>query len=99
MQDLMSMLQNMRRPRLLMRAARIGAQDYHRDVHLPRLLGYGNLPRHGAALMRLIELETVLNEQRQTDQSAYCLLRHIDLLIAIVGESRILRGTKPDLPI
>lgn len=94
MQDILSMLNTLTRPRLLMRAARIGAEDYRRTAHLPRLLGYGNLPRHGAALMRLIEIESDLNTQRLGDDSAYSLLRHIDVLIAIVGEARTLRATQ-----
>jgi hypothetical protein len=39
------MLAALRRPSLLMRAARIGTEDYRRTVHLPRLLGYGQVPR------------------------------------------------------
>ena len=54
MKDIHSLLASMHRPRLLMRAARIGAQDYRRETLLPRLLGYGVLPRHADALMRLI---------------------------------------------
>ena len=94
MQDILSMLNALHRPRLLMRAARIGAEDYRRTAHLPRLLGYGNLPRHGIALMRLMEIEATLNDQRLADDSAYSLLRHIDVLIAIVGEARVLRATQ-----
>ena len=45
MQDLLTMLNTLHRPRLMMRAAQIGAQDYRRATHLPRLLGYGI--RHG----------------------------------------------------
>ena len=94
MQDVLSMLNTVKRPRLLMRAARIGAQDYRRTVHLSRLLGYGNLPRHGAALMKLMEIESELNAQRKAKESAYSLLRHIDIMIAIVGEAHILRSTR-----
>ncbi|KIC48690.1 DUF6477 family protein [Tateyamaria sp. ANG-S1] len=97
MQDILTMLSTLRRPRLLMRAARIGAEDYRRGAHLPRLLGYGQLPRHGAALMRLIEIEGELNAQRMTDDSSYSLLRHIDILIAIVGEARILRAAQTEM--
>lgn len=96
MQDILTMLNALRRPRLLMRAARIGAEDYRRSAHLPRLLGYGHLPRHGAALMRLVEIEQDLNAQRIGDDSSYSLLRHIDVLIAIVGEARILRAAQSD---
>lgn len=94
MQDILSMLNALHRPRLLIRAARIGAEDYRRSAHLPRLLGYGQLPRHGNALMRLMEIETEINMLRLSDDSSYSLLRHIDVLIAIVGESRIMRAAQ-----
>lgn len=94
MQDILSMLNALRRPRLLMRAARIGAEDYRRNAHLPRLLGYGHMPRHGAALLRLVEIESDLNAQRVNDDSAYSLLRHINVLIAIFGEARIIRAAQ-----
>lgn len=94
MQDIISMLHTLKRPRLLMRAAKIGARDYRRTVHLPRLLGYGHLPRNGPALMKLIEIEGELNTQRKAEESAYSLMRHIDVMIAIVGEAHILRTTQ-----
>ncbi len=95
MQDLLSMLNNLHRPRLLVRAARIGAQDYRRDRHLQRLLGYGALPRPAAALMRLIELERGVDEQRRNDDAGYSLPRHLDVLIAMMGEAQLLRATQP----
>ncbi|MDW3184117.1 MULTISPECIES: DUF6477 family protein [unclassified Roseobacter] len=94
MQDLLSMLHAIRRPPLLMRAARIGAEDYRRTVHLPRLLGYGVLPRHGAALFRLIEIESDLNAQRTGGDTSYSLIRHVDVLIAMLGEARVLRASQ-----
>ncbi|MEM9576810.1 MAG: DUF6477 family protein [Pseudomonadota bacterium] len=93
MQDILSMLHALRRPTLLMRAARIGAEDYSRATHLPRLLGYGVLPRHGAALMRLMEVEAAMNEQRKSGDTSYSLVKHVDVLIAMVGEARILRAS------
>ncbi|WP_298969667.1 DUF6477 family protein [uncultured Roseobacter sp.] len=94
MQDLLSMLHAIRRPPLLMRAARIGAEDYRRSVHLPRLLGYGVLPRHGSALFRLIEIEADLNTQRTSGDTSYSLIRHVDVLIAMLGEARVLRASQ-----
>ena len=93
MQDLLTMLHALRRPPLLMRAARIGVEDYNRSVHLPRLMGYGVLPRHGAALLRLMELEADLNAQRTQKDASYSLIKHVDVLIAMVGEARILRAS------
>ena len=94
MQDVLSMLQALRRPSLFMRAARIGPDDYQRAAHLPRLLGYGMLPRHGAALMKLMELENTLNDQRRSGDTSYSLVKHVDVLIAMVGEARVLRASQ-----
>jgi len=97
MQDLMSMLNTLHRPRLLIRAARAGAQEYNRNRHLQRLLGYGALPRTAPALMRLMEIERGHNEKRTDDDAGYSLPRHLDVLIAIVAEAQLLRATQPSV--
>ena len=94
MLDVISMLQALRRPPLLMRAARIGAEDYRRETHLPRLLGYGVLPRHTQALLKLMEMEGNLNEQRVAGNASYSLAKHVDTLIAMLGEARVLRASQ-----
>ncbi len=94
MRDILSMLHALQRPRLLMRAARIGAEDYRRATHLPRLLGYGVLPRHGAALLKLMDLEAALETQRTDADAGYSLMRHVDVMIAIVAEARVLRAAQ-----
>lgn len=99
MQDLMTMISAMRRPRMLIRAARIGAQAYRRDRHLRRLVGYGDLPRPAAALLRLHEIEADLDAQRRADDAGYSVARHLDILIAMIGEARMLDATRaaPDV--
>ncbi|MCV6586876.1 MAG: DUF6477 family protein [Marinibacterium sp.] len=92
MQDIMTTLRQLNRPRLLVRAARLGAKDYNRDRHLQRILGYGALPRSGPALMRLLELERDMDDMRRAEDHAYSLSRHLDLLIALVGEARVLNA-------
>lgn len=94
MQDVISMLQALRRPPLLMRAARIGLEEYRRETHLPHLLGYGVLPRHSQALLKLIEMEGNSNEQRIAGDASYSLVKHVDLLIAMLGEARVLRASQ-----
>lgn len=91
MQDIQSTLSGLRRPRLLIRAARIGVQGYRRDVHLRRHFGYGPLPRTGSALVQLIEMEAAHDRMRLGGDAAYSHARHVDLLIAMMGEARILR--------
>ncbi|NVO55037.1 hypothetical protein HW561_04435 [Rhodobacteraceae bacterium B1Z28] len=94
MQDLMTMITTLRRPRLLARAAKFGAQDYNRDRHLQRILGYGSLPGSGAALMRLMDMEKEVNEQRKEEDASYSLVRHLDLLIALLGEAQLYQASR-----
>ncbi len=94
MQDLMTMITTLRRPRLLTRAAKFGVQDYNRDRHLQRILGYGSLPNTGAALMRLMDLEREVNTQRKEEDAAYSLVRHLDLLIALLGEAQLYQANR-----
>ena len=92
MQDLLTQTSNLRRPRLLIRAARIGAQNYRRNAHLPRLLGYGVTPRFGPALVMLMALEAEMNEKRENGDAGYSIAAHVDLLTAVMGESQMLRA-------
>ena len=86
------MLSDLRRPRLLIRAARIGAHDYRRDPHLLRILGYGTLPRPGAALMQLFEIEAELEDRRKAGDTGYAVSRHVEILVAMMGEARAIRS-------
>lgn len=95
MTDLLTMLNTLRRPRLLIRAARIGAAEYRRDAHLRRHLGYGALPRSAAALSRLVDMEAALEELRRERAAGYSATRHVEILIAMMGEARILRTAHP----
>ncbi len=88
------MIATLHRPRLLSRAAKIGAKDYNRDRHLQRVLGYGSIPGTGSALIRLMELERELDLQRQEDDAAYSLVRHLDILIALIGEAQLFQASR-----
>lgn len=95
MHDILTMLDALRRPRLLIQAARIGAAEYRRSTHLPRHLGHGGLPRSGPALLRLMEMENELNDRRLGHEAAYSATDHVDILIAMMGEARLLRAAHP----
>lgn len=92
MLDLLTQISDLRRPRLLIRAARIGAQTYRREARLPRLLGYGVTLRIGPTLMKLMALEADMNDKREDGDAGYSIAAHVDLLIAIMGESQLLRA-------
>ena len=94
MLDILSRLSQLHRPRLLVRAARHGVEEYCRDRHLRRHLGTGALPKRGAALIRLMEIESDLNIQRATSDAGYSLVRHVDVMIAMLGEARLVRASQ-----
>ncbi|GAA4217378.1 hypothetical protein GGQ68_003150 [Sagittula marina] len=93
MKDLLGILNDLRRPKLLIRAARIGVQDYRRSSCLNRILGQGQTPRPGEAVMRLIEIEADIDEQRRTADASYSVTRHVEVLTAMMGEARLLGDT------
>ncbi len=94
MLDLDTRIAGLKRPTLLARAARFGADDYRRDVHLHRILGAGHLPRHAEAIMRLLDIEASLNTQRKERSGDYRIAQHVDVLIAIAGEAQLMRATR-----
>jgi hypothetical protein len=76
------------RPRLLIRAARFGLTDYRRDRDLRRLID-GKLPPE-AALPRLLTVEEGLETTRLKGDASYSIARHIEVLIALMAEARLL---------
>ena len=88
-------LDTLRRPRLLINAARIGTSEYIRDAHLSRHIGTDPLPPSDAALHQLIEIESEINSARCARMANYSVARHVDVLIAIMGEARLLRASQP----
>lgn len=97
--DIHQALARLRRPSLLVRAARLGAAGYARNAVLPQLLGAGPVPPVRAALARLIEAEAAQDAARRSGAMAYRAAEHVTLLIAVMGEAQLLhaepRATTP----
>lgn len=94
MNDILTTLDRLRRPPLLIRAARIRASECRRAPHLRRHLGYGALARNAQALVLLVEVEAELERERKQRAAGYSAARHVDVLIAMMGEARLLRATR-----
>jgi hypothetical protein len=92
MQDILGIIGSLNRPRLLVQAARFGVDDYVRTSTLPRLLGQIVLPRSGETILRLIEIEADLDEARRGHASDYSIARHVEVLIALMGEARLFKA-------
>lgn len=93
MLDIETRLNTLKRPALLARAARFGADDYRRETHLPRLIEQETLPRPAAALMMLFSREAEMETWRKENAGLYRPARHVELLIAIMGEAQLMRAT------
>lgn len=78
----------LKRPKLLVKAARIGLEHYNRAKDLVRIASLNRLPEEGKAMPALIELETELNAARKTKATDYSLQTHIAVLTALIDEMR-----------
>ena len=90
MTDFQTILNDLRRPGLLIRAARIGLSDYRRERDLRRLIGEAAPADPARTLPRLLAEEARLEAERTHGQAGYSLCRHIEILIALLGELRLL---------
>ena len=90
MTDLFSLVSDLRRPRLLIRAARAGLADYNRARDLKRLTRADSAPSPDRAVTWLIAEEERLEETRRQGDAGYSLSRHIEILIAMMAEARLL---------
>lgn len=90
MTDLLALVSNLRRPKLLIRAARAGAMGYNRNRDLKRVMRLTETPSPERALNALIAAEAEIEEVRRRGEANYSFTRHIEILIAMIGEARLL---------
>ena len=90
MRDIRTALEAMRRPRLLMTAARSGLVNYKRDRDLRRLIGTDPRTPMEITLPKLLSEEMRLEAIRLTGDAAYPVGRHVDVLIALLAEASLL---------
>ncbi|WP_137700542.1 DUF6477 family protein [Marimonas lutisalis] len=95
MSDILNAFDRLSRPQLLIQAARAGMADYCREPHLRRLMGPGNPPCGPNAVARLLPIEAQLNQQRVANDAGYSIIRHVDVLIALMAEAQRLRSALP----
>jgi hypothetical protein len=88
MTDFRTVLTNLRRPRLLIRAARFGLEDYRRDRDLRRLFQGSDNP--DKVFPALLAEEERLEQIRQTGDISYPVARHVEVLVALMAEVTLL---------
>jgi hypothetical protein len=90
MKNATTLLETLRRPRLLIRAARFGLENYNRNRDLKRVMGTSTAPSPNRALDGLIEKEAQIEQTRKQGDATYSVTRHVDILIALMAEARLL---------
>ena len=88
MTDIRTILANLRRPRLQIRAARFGLEDYRRDRDLRRLVKESVNP--DKVLPELLAEEARLEQIRRTGDLNYPVARHVEVLVALMAEVNLL---------
>ena len=88
MKHLRNPLESLRRPRLLINAARFGLSDYDREAVLARILGRPALKDDRFYLNELLELEATQNDKRLARDAQYSIARHVDLMVALIAEDQ-----------
>jgi len=90
MTELPSALATLRRPRLLISAARYGLAEYRRERDLTRLLKGGRPENASAALLQLMDLEEEMDDLRRSGSARYAVGQHIEFLIALMSEAKLI---------
>ncbi|WP_205749098.1 DUF6477 family protein [Frigidibacter oleivorans] len=92
-------LARLRRPALLIRAARAGLAEYDRARDLRRLLPRAGQPAPGRALAALVEAEALADADRREGRAGYSVIRHVGLLVALLAEARMGAEPAPSGPV
>ncbi len=97
MTDFAATLTELRRPKILIRAARAGVPDYRRDRDLKRLVRdpKGTTPKH--PMLPLLAEEHRLESNRTNGGATYNIQRHVAVLTAILAEARLLPPPAPTM--
>lgn len=90
MNDPLSLLSTLSRPRLLVIAARIASRHYHRDRMLRPLVGDPVPAGPAERVMALVVLEQGLEAARRDRHAGYGAERHVRVLAALMAEGQAL---------
>ena len=88
MTDIIRSLSTLRRPRILISAARAGIADYRRERDLKRLLKNTKAAPE-QTIGTLLAEEGLLEETRSQGDATYSIQRHVAVLTALLAEARL----------
>ncbi len=89
MTDIAQALAALRRPRILIRAARAGMAEYRRERDLKRILRRAKAEAGTHPLGSLIAEENRLETHRASGEATYSIQHHVAVLTALIAEARL----------
>ena len=89
MTDIFTLLENLRRPKILIRAARLQSADYNRETDLRFIVRTRKTPPPHEAMAHLLDREGGLEEARVSGEAGYNPHEHIRVLGALLAEARL----------
>ena len=87
--NIFDMLEKLHRPKILVRAARLGLPDYNRETDLHRISKTAKTFSPAAVIDRLLSQEETLELARKNGDASYSIHRHIRVLTAVLAEARL----------
>lgn len=88
--NIIDLLENLRRPKILVRAAKLGLQEYNRETHLKKITRSPVTGSSNAIIDRLLVQENTLEDARRKGDASYNVQHHIRVLTAVLAEARLL---------
>ncbi len=85
----MTVLNNLRRPKILIQAARLGMANYNREEDLRFIMRTSATPAPNQAIETLLDREKNLETSRKDGKAEYSVHEHIRVLTAILAEARL----------
>lgn len=95
MTDPTATLSRLRRPSLLVQAAHLALKDFNRDRSSRKIFGEQAMGSATDRVQFLFDAEAIADAERRAGDAAYSVPRHIELLTALIFETRLLANT-PD---
>ena len=89
---LITRLENAKRPKQLMRAAKYSCSYYRRETDLDRLSGAERTHSQTDIVERLLYKENDLNDKRHLNDASYVVTDHVNCLAALISESITMIG-------
>ncbi len=90
MLNIIDILNGLKRPKILVRAARLSLEEYNRDRELRRITKTSQNTCQDSVFDRLLAHENYLEDARCNGDASYSIQRHIQVLTAMLAEAKLI---------